>query len=152
MAKLKLKYESLTSAIKTLERAIFVLEKIKNKKTKSLQNFIDEDVTYEDMYKAARDSLAQRFEFSIELFWKYLKEYLSEKGIIANTDSPKDVIRSGCKAKLISEEDAETFFEMLKSRNLTSHIYKEELAEKLALVINSFCEVLKRNIDFLKPE
>lgn len=152
MAKLKLTYKSLTSAVKALDDSIRLFEKIKNSKSKNSQTFANLGITYEDICNATKDSIIKRFKLTIELFWKYLKEYLLEKGIIATTDSPKDVIRSGCKAKLISEEDAETFFEMLKSRNLTSHIYKEELAEKLALVINSFCEILKRNIDTLKPE
>jgi nucleotidyltransferase substrate binding protein (TIGR01987 family) len=152
VAKLKLTYESLTSAVKALDDSIRLFEKIKNSKNKNSQIFANLGITYEDMCCATKDSIIKRFKLTIELFWKYLKEYLLTKGIIANTDSPKDVIRSGCKAKLISEEDTETFFEMLKSRNLTSHIYKEELAEKLTLVINSFCEVLKRNINALKPE
>ena len=78
-----------------------------------------------------RDALIQRFEYSTEAFWKYLKSYLStEHNLLAN--SPREVIRTGLKAKLYSEEIAKELLQMLDDRNLTSHTYVEELAESIA--------------------
>jgi nucleotidyltransferase substrate binding protein (TIGR01987 family) len=78
-----------------------------------------------------RDALIQRFEYSTEAFWKYLKAFLqSEHNLSAN--SPREVIRTGLSAKLYSEETSQELLQMLDDRNLTSHTYVEELAESIA--------------------
>ena len=78
-----------------------------------------------------RDALIQRFEYSTEAFWKYLKAYLqTEHNLSAN--SPREVIRTGLTAKLYSEETSRELLQMLDDRNLTSHTYVEELAESIA--------------------
>ena len=78
-----------------------------------------------------RDAMIQRFEYSTEAFWKFLKAYLlTEHNLSAN--SPRDVIRTGLKAKLFSEEISKELLQMLDDRNLTSHTYVEELAESIA--------------------
>ena len=78
-----------------------------------------------------RDAMIQRFEYSTEAFWKYLKAYLSiEHNLSAN--SPREVIRTGLTAKLYSEEISKELLQMLDDRNLTSHTYVEELAESIA--------------------
>jgi len=78
-----------------------------------------------------RDALIQRFEYSTEAFWKYLKAYLqTEHNLSAN--SPREVIRTGLKAKLYSEEISQELLQMLDDRNLTSHTHVEELAESIA--------------------
>ena len=78
-----------------------------------------------------RDAMIQRFEYSTEAFWKYLKAFLSiEHNLPAN--SPREVIRTGLTAKLYSEEMSQELLQMLDDRNLTSHTYVEELAESIA--------------------
>ena len=78
-----------------------------------------------------RDAMIQRFEYSTEAFWKYLKAFLSiEHNLPAN--SPRDVIRTGLNAKLYGEEISKELLQMLDDRNLTSHTYVEELAETIA--------------------
>src|SRR6056300_1312077 len=78
-----------------------------------------------------RDAMIQRFEYSTEAFWKYLKAYLlTEHNLSAN--SPREVIRTGLKAKLYSEEISKELLQMLDDRNLTSHTYVEGLAESIA--------------------
>ena len=78
-----------------------------------------------------RDALIQRFEYSTEAFWKYLKAYLlTEHNLSAN--SPREVIRTGLTAKLYIEETSQELLQMLDDRNLTSLTYVEELAESIA--------------------
>jgi len=78
-----------------------------------------------------RDAMIQRFEYSTEAFWKYLKAFLSiEHNLSAN--SPREVIRMGLNAKLYGEEISKELLQMLDDRNLTSHTYVEELAETIA--------------------
>ena len=78
-----------------------------------------------------RDALIQRFVYSTEAFWKYLKAYLqTEHNLSAN--SPREVIRTGLTTKLYIEETSQVLLQMLDDRNLTSHTYVEELAESIA--------------------
>ena len=78
-----------------------------------------------------RNALIQRFEYSTEAFWKYLKAYLqTEHNLSAN--SPREVIRTGLTAKLYIEDMSQELLQMLDDRNLTSHTYVEELAESIA--------------------
>ena len=71
-----------------------------------------------------RDASIQRFEFCVELAWK-----TSKKAMGTNTSSPKQVIREMAQAGLI--EDIQLWLESIDMRNLSSHTYKEELAEKV---------------------
>jgi nucleotidyltransferase substrate binding protein (TIGR01987 family) len=84
-----------------------------------------------------RDALIQRFEYSTEAFWKYLKAYLqTEHNLSAN--SPREVIRTGLTAKLYSEQTSQELLQMLDDRNLTSHTYVEELAESIAHRVQNY--------------
>ena len=78
-----------------------------------------------------RDALIQRFEYSTEAFWKYLKAYLQTEHNLSG-NSPREVIRVGLIAKLYSEEMSQELLQMLDDSNLTSHTYVEELAESIA--------------------
>lgn len=76
-----------------------------------------------------RDGLIQRFEFTYELAWKTTKEYLEDIGIMER-NSPKAVIKEAYVQKLIINEN--NWLLMLNDRNMTSHVYKEEMAEEIA--------------------
>jgi len=78
-----------------------------------------------------RDAMIRRFEYSTEAFWKYLKAYLLT-GYNLSANSPREVIRTGLKTKLYSEEISKELLQMLDDRNLTSHTYVEELAKSIA--------------------
>ena len=92
--------------------------------------------------------MIQRFEYSTEAFWKYLKAFLSiEHNLPAN--SPRDVIRTGLKAKLFSEEISKELLQMLDDRNLTSHTYVEELAESIAGRIPAYSKNMENTMNQL---
>lgn len=69
-----------------------------------------------------RDSVIQRFEFCIELAWKTSKKIMGTA-----TSAPKDVIREMAQSGLIT--NVELWLRAIDMRNLTSHTYKEDLAE-----------------------
>ncbi len=73
------------------------------------------------------DGTVKRFEFTFELSWKLMKDYLDYKGIEAAT--PRDVIKEAYQAKLISNGDQ--WIQMLEDRNTTSHVYDEEEIRKI---------------------
>ncbi len=74
-----------------------------------------------------QDGTIQRFEYTYELFWKTLKRVLEIKGSICN--SPRDVFREAAIQAII--DDPAFWFEVIKKRNLTSHIYERKVAESI---------------------
>ncbi len=70
-----------------------------------------------------RDGAIQRFEFTTELAWKTLREYLLDQGY-NDINSPKSVMKTAYSDKLINNE--EHWIMLLNDRNVTSHIYNEE--------------------------
>ncbi len=67
-----------------------------------------------------RNGLIQRFEFTIDLAWKVMKDYLVEKGFSFKT-SPKDTIREAQRAGLITF--GQLLIDGLDIRNELSHDY-----------------------------
>ena len=76
-----------------------------------------------------QQGLIQSFEFTHELAWNVLKDYLTDKGI-AGLIGSKDATRSAFKNGLI--EQGEAWMEMIADRNLTSHTYDQETAQAIA--------------------
>jgi len=88
-----------------------------------------------------RDSAIQRFEFTYELSWKTLKAYLEEKGL-KELYAPKEVIRSAFQAGLISNDT--TWLDMVETRNETSHIYNEDMAEKVYNKLSAYLPLIEK--------
>ena len=74
-----------------------------------------------------RDGTIQRFEFTFELLWKFLKIYLEHNGV--DCFSPMDCIKKAFKHGLI--KDDEIILDMLEDRNLSSHVYSEAMAKEI---------------------
>lgn len=72
--------------------------------------------------------MVQGFEFTHELAWNVLKDFLEEKGIVGLIGS-KDATREAFKNGLI--EDGNAWMDMIKARNLSSHTYNPETAEEI---------------------
>ncbi len=90
-----------------------------------------------------RDATIQRFKYSFEIFWKFVKEYLRVKeGVICH--SPKSCFREAFNVKLLTEEETVTTLEMTDDRNLTSHTYHEEVAEEIYRKIKGYSELMDR--------
>ncbi|MCD8375757.1 MAG: nucleotidyltransferase substrate binding protein [Oscillospiraceae bacterium] len=77
-----------------------------------------------------RDGLIQRFEFTVELAWKSLKEYLADQGVCLSIASPRGILKEAFAIGVL--EDGELWNEILTARNLTSHIYNEATATEIA--------------------
>jgi len=103
----------------------------------------------EDDYYFFRDSAIQRFEFTVEIFWKCIKAYLKEvEGIECR--SPKSCIREFFSTGNLNEEEVISFLKMVDDRNLTSHTYKEEIAEKLFLKLENYIIQLEKVLSDLQ--
>ena len=73
------------------------------------------------------DATIQRFEFTFELAWKFLKDYFFERDIHLNY--PKEIIQEAFAVNLINNESI--WIQMLRDRNMTSHTYDEKLADEI---------------------
>lgn len=94
-----------------------------------------------------RDGLIQRFEFTTELAWKSLKEYLEDQGFILGVSSPRAILKEAFAAGII--RDAEGWNSILTARNVTSHVYDEQTAESVAKQIaNDFLPTLQELAEF----
>ena len=99
----------------------------------------------EKAFLSSRDSIIQRFEYSIDIFWKIAKVYLESVEKIALTvNSPRAIIRESVKARIISEEEGDDFMEMIEARNKTSHAYHEVMADEIAHEIPTFYPLMKK--------
>ncbi|MCM0606892.1 MAG: HI0074 family nucleotidyltransferase substrate-binding subunit [Xanthomonadaceae bacterium] len=78
-----------------------------------------------------RDATIQRFEFSVELAWKTARKKLG----FQNT-APKLVVRDLAQAGVI--QSAEKWFEFIEARYMSSHTYKEDVAEIVYLAAKDF--------------
>lgn len=94
-------------------------------------------------YVIVRDASIQRFEYTFEIFWKTLKDYLREREIV-ECFSPANCFREALKAGVLSPEETEACLEMLRSRNLTSHTYREETAQRLYPRLKGYAELMER--------
>ena len=72
--------------------------------------------------------LIQSFEFTHELSWKVMKDYLEAQGFV-DIHGSGDATRLAFANDLI--DDGVTWMEMTKSRNRSSHTYEQEIAEDI---------------------
>ena len=75
----------------------------------------------------AIDGTIQRFEFTFELSWKALKDALAAEGVDERT--PRSVLRAAYGLEWLQDEEA--WLGMLDDRNLSSHVYREEVAAEI---------------------
>ncbi|MES2877350.1 MAG: nucleotidyltransferase substrate binding protein [Pseudomonadota bacterium] len=79
--------------------------------------------------KLEQQGLIQGFEFTHELAWNVLKDYLEAQGFVGLIGS-RNATRQAFKDVLI--EDGEAWMDMIKARNLTSHTYNPDIASGIA--------------------
>ncbi|MBW1615281.1 MAG: nucleotidyltransferase substrate binding protein [Deltaproteobacteria bacterium] len=110
-----------------------------------LTNAVNKD-EYDQLSEAG---LIKTFEFTFELAWKTLKDYLESKGIIAKFS--RDAIKLSFQNSII--EDGEVWIDMLEKRDLLSHVYDDKISDNaLNYIKNNYFEAIKQVFDFLKGE
>ena len=91
------------------------------------------------------DACIQRFEFCVELTWKVLKKILEFEGEQAKT--PKQALQKAYAIEWIDDEAL--WLNMLRDRNLTSHTYKERLAQEIYARIPAYYAIMRPLHTFL---
>ncbi len=111
------RFSNFNKALKKLSEAIGYV------KNKPKEKVLDEIL---------KEGIIQRFEYTHELAWNVMKDFLLEIGDVTLYGS-KDATREAFKTELI--KDGDVWMEMIKSRNKTSHTYNEEIAQEIYLKI-----------------
>jgi nucleotidyltransferase substrate binding protein (TIGR01987 family) len=68
-----------------------------------------------------KEGVIQRFEYTYELAWKTLKDYLEASGVVISPVTPRQVIKEAFATRIIT--DGQVWINMLDTRNLLSHSY-----------------------------
>lgn len=98
------------------------------------------------------DGTLHRFEFTFELAWKTMKDYLEYSGIIDGIESPREIIKTAFANGII--DDGENWIKMMLARNSLSHLYDEDKAREIyteikEVYINLFEKLNKKFVDIL---
>jgi nucleotidyltransferase substrate binding protein (TIGR01987 family) len=113
-----------------------------------LRSALDES-ELESFNELELEGLIQRFEYTFELAWKTLKDYLEYAGIILEQVTPRSVIKAAFAAKIIA--DGQAWIDMLAHRNLMSHVYdSKNIKEATVAIKNSYLGVLEELYLFFK--
>lgn len=99
-----------------------------NRALAQLTKFMQRDALNE----LEEQGLIQSFEYNHELAWKTQKDYLEDQGYEELIGS-KNVARKAFEVGLV--KDGSVWLEMIKSRNLSSHTYNEEVTKKIVTAI-----------------
>jgi len=93
----------------------------------------------------ALDGTIQRFGFTFELAWKTLKAFLEDQGI--QCQSPKGCLKEAFRLGWIAVDDEEKWLALLQARNMTAHVYNEDMAREIYQTIKKhaclFTQLLK---------
>ncbi len=94
-----------------------------------------------------QQGIIQSFEFSFELAWKTLKDYLEAQGITCQF--PREVIKKAFHHQIISK--GEIWLDMLGKRDLLAHTYDEAMAmESYRLIKHDFSPELKKLVQWFQ--
>ncbi len=98
--------------------------------------------------KLENQGLIQGFEYTHELAWNMIKDYLEEQGIFGLLGS-KSTVREAFKLGLLKE--GEIWMDMIQSRNQTSHTYNTTLADQVVYdIIHKYFYQFKEIIEEFK--
>ncbi len=132
------------------ERIVWELTRF-SKSLQSLEEAIDasKKKVNKENFEFFRDSVIQRFEYTIEQAWKLLKHVLLEEEWL-DCNSPKGTIKEGFQNGYITNIDI--WFAMIEARNMTSHTYEEENADALYQNIITYKSSLEEYDEFLSAK
>lgn len=98
-----------------------------------------------------RDGVIQRFEFTFELAWKSLREYMEDQGVVTDAIFSKQVFKSAYAANMIDDE--QLWVGMLNARNITSHVYDDaQAAQVVAAIRDNYIAPLTALAEFYKAK
>ncbi|MBD5184286.1 MAG: nucleotidyltransferase [Bacteroidales bacterium] len=117
--------ENYSKALRKLEEAVEIVN----------QNFDSPNI---DLLK---EGLIQRFEFTHELAWKVMKDYLEYQGY-SDIKGSRDAFRKSLAVGII---ESPLWIDSIQTRNITSHTYDEEISNTvIEKVISVYFPLMKQ--------
>lgn len=103
----------------------------------------------EELDDLSKEGLVQRFEYTFELAWKTIKDFLESKG--EPETYQRDIIKKAFQLEIIIH--GELWLEMLEKRNLMAHTYNQATFEAVVDLIHKeyFPEITKL-VEFFKSK
>ena len=109
--------------------------------------FLKKATEYKTLDPLQAAGVIQSFEFTFELSWKTLKDYLAVQGI--ELQFPREVIKTSFQNNLIT--DGQLWLEMLEKRNELSHTYDDaHKDEAVRTILNSYFPALEQVYNALR--
>jgi len=97
----------------------------------------------------AKEGMVQRFEYTYELAWKTIKDFIESKGEAEKYQ--KDVLKKAFQLDII--DNGEIWLEMLSKRNLMAHTYNETTFKEVVTdIITKFYPEIEKLILFFDKE
>ncbi len=96
-------------------------------------NQLKEFIEKGELNKFEVQGLIQCFEYTFELAWKTMKDYLELEGF--EVKSPRDTIKTGYRIELV--QDGHVWLDALEKRNLLAHTYDENKAAEAENLIRT---------------
>lgn len=117
-------------------------------KAYKLLNSVFKERKIEELSILEQEGVIQRFEYTYELAWKTLKDYLEYNGNLNNIDiTARNVFKEAYSAGIIKEQGI--FIDMMLSRNLLSHTYDFARFKEIIIKIeNDYLNVLEDLYNF----
>lgn len=137
---MKLQLNSLKKAIVSLDATISLTQ------NPSFESYND------IMQNALRAGVIQNFEFTYELCWKFMKRFLSLQlgSSVVDGVSRAELFRLSAEHQLIDNVD--TWRSYHEYRNLTSHIYDEDIAVEVFAASVKFINDAKKLYEILESK
>ncbi len=129
--------------LKRLKLRLKTANQALNNLTKAIDIFLTLQKNNE-LFEYLRESVIKRFEYSLELFWKLLRDYLEEIEGSTVPASPRGVINEALRIEFITAKEAEILNNMIDDRNLSSHAYHEDIAAKITTDVISYLTILNK--------
>lgn len=121
----KQRFSNYVKALQKLDEAVLYIQ---NSSLSEKKNFVLDEIL--------KEGLIQRFEYTHELAWNLMKDYALYQGN-STIGGSRDATREAFILQLVS--DGHIWMEMIKSRNETSHLYNQEIADEVfSKIINLY--------------
>lgn len=104
-------------------------QRFSNYKKAAIQ--LTEFIAKDELNKFEVQGLIQCFEYTFELAWKTMKDYLEQEGF--EVKSPRNTIQTAFQVQLIT--DGHVWIDALEKRNLMAHTCDEEVAKEAEQLI-----------------
>jgi nucleotidyltransferase substrate binding protein (TIGR01987 family) len=98
-----------------------------------------------------KNGVAQKFEYTFELCWKCIKDFLKKQEGIDEA-APKKIIKAFYLSGYAIEDDYLTLLKAVDDRNLLSHIYNEAVFSEILTRIPEYARLIGRVIPVLDIE